>query len=488
MKALEVDLAGLRLLVERRGKAFALMELCQNAWDENGVSRVDITTEVLGHGKVVLTIEDDAPEGFCELSHAYTLYAPSAKKADPTKRGRFNLGEKLVIALADRFTVETTTGGVAIDVKKNTRTRLRSKRDTGSRITALLRMSRDELKDALDRFMTLIPPPDLPTFVNGQPLPVREPLARFRATLQSEIADAAGFLRPTRRLTMVEVYEPLPGETGALYEMGIPVVDTGDSFHVNVMQKVPLNADRDNVPPAFLQDVRAHVLNAMASQLSEDAAAETWVNNALEDEQVTDEAVDAVLTKRFGTRRVTYDPSDLEANRIALSQDYAVVHSRALSPRAWKTVRRARGALPAGQVTPSPKPFRPGGAPLKLIEPSKYTLAQRRFVFAVQRLHEDLVGRPIVVALTTDRGWQFRGTYSGDVVFFNVARIRPLIEDEETMSVVLHEFAHSCGQHLTHEFDQGIGRMAARLVCKVIENPDYIRKIQAANAVEEVSV
>jgi hypothetical protein len=32
--------------------------------------------------------------------------------------------------------------------------------------------------------------------------------------------------------------------------MGIPVVETGDRWHVDVAQKVPLNFDRDNLPPA----------------------------------------------------------------------------------------------------------------------------------------------------------------------------------------------------------------------------------------------
>ena len=38
----------------------------------------------------------------------------------------------------------------------------------------------------------------------------------------------------TNRKTQVWVYKPLPGETATLYEMGIPVVETGDRFHVDV--------------------------------------------------------------------------------------------------------------------------------------------------------------------------------------------------------------------------------------------------------------
>jgi hypothetical protein len=39
-----------------------------------------------------------------DLSHAFTLFAESVKKGDAEKRGRFNLGEKLVLALCDEAT------------------------------------------------------------------------------------------------------------------------------------------------------------------------------------------------------------------------------------------------------------------------------------------------------------------------------------------------------------------------------------------------
>ena len=129
-------------------------------------------------------------------------------------------------------------------------------------------MTQAELNEALATFRTVLPPPGITTMLNGREIPARHPIARAEATLATEIADAHGFLRPTKRATVIEIFEPQVGETAALYEMGIPVVETGDRYHVNVLQKVPLNADRDNVPPAFLRDVRALVLNEMATDLT----------------------------------------------------------------------------------------------------------------------------------------------------------------------------------------------------------------------------
>src|SRR5438094_2612222 len=108
----EVSKKGLAQLVRRRGGIHhAIEELVSNAQDED-VTRIDIKFEHVEQRTYRLTVEDDSPEGFKDLSHAYTLFAPSYKKSDPTKRGRFNFGEKWVIAMCDPATISTTTGTV----------------------------------------------------------------------------------------------------------------------------------------------------------------------------------------------------------------------------------------------------------------------------------------------------------------------------------------------------------------------------------------
>lgn len=175
--ALAVDLSGLAQLVERRGKSFAIMELIQNAWDEDGVTRVDVRIESLPArpGRVLLVVEDDAPAGFADLSHAFTLFASSKKKGDAEKRGRFNLGEKLVIALCSSFAVTTTKGTVEIDVVGNTRRTTRVSTQRGSQVRALLRMNKNEMSEAIAAFRTLLPPNGIVTMLNGELLEPRQP-------------------------------------------------------------------------------------------------------------------------------------------------------------------------------------------------------------------------------------------------------------------------------------------------------------------------
>ena len=104
-------------------------------------------------------------------------------------------------------------------------------------------------------------------------IPPRVPIVQFEVTLPTLIADKEGVMKPTSRKTAVRLYEPAEGETATIYEMGIPVVETGDRFHVDVQQKVPLNMDRDNVTPAYLRAIRVAVLNATHDRITgEDAA------------------------------------------------------------------------------------------------------------------------------------------------------------------------------------------------------------------------
>src|SRR5207249_4486230 len=138
----EVDKQGLAKILERRGKEFALFELIQNGWDEPGVTKVSVSLEYRGWNKALLVVEDDAPEGFHDLSHAFTLFADSAKKTNPEQRGRFNLGEKLVLAICDEVTIRTTKGGLRFDSEG--RHRLRSTQPTGSRIECVVRMTSEE--------------------------------------------------------------------------------------------------------------------------------------------------------------------------------------------------------------------------------------------------------------------------------------------------------------------------------------------------------
>jgi hypothetical protein len=479
LPALTVDVAGLARLVERRGKGFVVTELVQNAWDED-VTRVDVTLEPLGNGRTLLCVKDDSPDGFSDLSHAYTLFADSKKKGDAEKRGRFNMGEKLVIALSDDAKIVSTTGGFFFDPINNSRMPTDEKTERGSVFTATLRMDDAECREAVALFGQLIPPPGVVTTLNGEELATRQPAHTFEALLVTEISDERGTLRPTRRKCEVQVYRPLEGESAAIYEMGLPVVETGDHFHVNVTQKVPLNTDRDNVTPSYLRDLRALVLNETADMLSAESLSEAWVTEALTAPKTTEETVGKVLDLRFGSKRVAYDPSDREANKRAVADGYSVIHAGALPKAAWEKVRSGGLALPAGQVTPSANAYPGGdGEERQAIPESEYTPGMRLLHDFAVMLAENVLGRTIRVKIVNDATWFPLATYGpiGELTL-NKGKLgnrwfeRTAI-DKDVIDLYIHEFGHEYeSDHLSASYYRALTRICAATVELALDRPD----------------
>jgi hypothetical protein len=467
-----VDLGGLQRILSRSGKEILAYELVQNAWDEQ-VSVVRVSLPKPRHGKTTLTVADDSPTGFRNLSDAFTLFADSAKKNNPEQRGAFNAGEKFVLAFCDRAIVLTTSGGILFDHRGRHRTRKRSER--GSIFEGDIRISVSEWEKICAGIRKLIPP--VRTTLNGEEIPHREPLHRLRAKLPTVTANSRGQLASTVRETEVCIYEPFPEERPALYEIGIPVIEIEGKWHVDVQQKVPVNLERNRVSPGYLRAVRVAILNEMATHLNESDASSVWVREAAGDPRVAGAAFSHVMDLRFGPKRVTYDPSDPEANRIAVSRDYTVIPSAALSPGEWANVRQHSASLPAGQVTPSPRPFSNTGKPLKLLDPDKRFPELAWFEDFAKRLAFELIHRRITITFADDPGWGFSGCYGNAQLTVNLS-----VHDkawfvgfpgkllERWIPFLIHEFAHErVGGHLKEEYHHECRRLAGLLARLVFE-------------------
>jgi hypothetical protein len=496
MPTFEVDKEGLARIVGRKGKSFVLTELLQNAWDEDS-TLVDVAlrwleepTDAESHGLAELVVEDDDPDGFTNIAHAYTLFADSEKKADAEKRGRFNIGEKYVIAVCDQAVVDTTTGIVIFEPKG--RIMQDPIRDKGSKFVGQLRLTRDEYAEVEDVASRLIPPDGVVTTFNGQELAHREPVRVIEDRFWTEFGPD---LKRTIRKAEARLHEPVGDERAMIYEMGIPVVETGDRFHVDVQQKVPLNVERDNVTPAFLRDVRRIVVNQAHDLLTEDDGGAGWVTDALEDEEVSPVALGAALKLRFGDKIVSRDPSDPEANKIAASEGYTVLSSGSLPPAVWKNVKAHGIVKPAGQVTPSPKPYLPGQANVRKVEPEeKWTPGMVRVAEFSRQMAEKILGAQIVVEYVNDPDClNFRATYgrgpgpTGKLEYnlrvlgrkwFDLDVTDPLI-----LGLLFHELAHHHeGDHLSSEYHYEIERIAARAVRLALDEPDFYHSLAAEAA------
>jgi hypothetical protein len=474
----DVDRVGLAKLVADRGMSFVVFELLQNTFDEDGVSQVEVRLDpIAGRPEALLEVMDDSPTGFRRLSDAWTLFAESYKKDKPEKRGRFNLGEKLVLALCEEAHIVSTTG--SIHFTGDGRLIGRQKREKGTLFQARLRMTREQYQTVCYDIGQVIPPAHITIKFNGEELAVpREFVTRFECVLPTVIADAEGNLTRTSRTTQVELYRPLPDEVAMIYEMGIPVVATGDTFHVNVMQKVPLNMDRDNVTPAYLRHVRVEVVNHTSHLIDEKRAASTEVKEATSDSRATPQAVAAMLDKTHGERRFTFDPSDPEANTRLQAGGYIPVMGGSLTAGQWDNVRKHNLSAPAGTLVPSPKCYSESGSPEKVLSPGKYTQGMRNVVTFARDYAMALMAIQIDVKIVIEPMIFWSANYGGSHLTLNLGRLGHRFFSEfpqnlqDVMDLLIHEFGHEySGNHLSEEYFHALTRIGARSTILALAKP-----------------
>lgn len=493
----EVDLKGLSQLIEDTGPARLVAELVSNSLDEDGVTAVNVTVgPVAGRPLALVTVEDDAPGGFADLSHAYTLFAPSYKKTRAEKRGRFNLGDKLFLAAAiltgEPARIASTTGAIEFTVGGDRRT-TRDRRDRGSVVSGCLKMTREQYAEVIALLRSLLHDDGVALRVNDERLPSREPVRTFAAKLPTVLADEAGVLRQRVRETTVRLFEPLPGEAAGVYELGVPVVETGDKYHVCVGQKVPLTLDRTNVPPSYLRLVRTLVLNETADLLRQDEASEQWVREATSEARCSPAAVEAVVTHRFGEKRTVFDPNDREANANAVANGYTVIHGSMLSKGEWENVRAKAPVAPSGRLFPTLRPYDGGsGAPaVEFVDPAEYTPGMRRVVRFTEFLHERMVGEPVRVRINAGRNEdrRFFACYcrSPNELHYNLPVLGQGFFDEfgpdhlgAFLKLFIHEVGHHAeSNHLSEAYHKALCDIGGKLAHLCLTEPDLVRQAVA---------
>lgn len=464
----EVDHRGLAATIEQPERV--PLELYQNAVDED-VHRVviELVPAQGRRGVALLTVEDDSPDGFADLTESYVLYAPSKKRDDPSKRGRMNIGEKRLLSLCNLASIKSTTGTVLFNVD-GTRTRVAtSRRTAGTLFTGEIRLKADEVRAAVALLRSVIPPLGVTVIVNGDEVPHRQAVLNFRAALPTVLPDEVGNLtRRSRRSCTVSLFDPLPGEEPSIMEMGIPVVDGGTSWHIDVGQRVPLNTERDNVPPGYLRELRTLVLNEVTARdmLRIQQANTAWVQDAIRQPNVSPEAVAKVVEQRFGDKVVVFDPSDREANNRATAEGYTVVHGRSLPKEAWDVIREHRIIEPAGHVTPTTVEHFDSTS---IVSEGDWTPGMRRIAAYAAEVGEQLLGVRPTVTIRNEATTSALATYGPGRLMLNVGRLGHRWFDQpdpvQVDALLIHEFAHHYGggDHLDHRFHDACCRLGAQL-------------------------
>lgn len=484
----DIDKQGLAKLMDGRPKSFIIGEMYQNCVDTDA-KQVEIRLEKLaGTPKAKLTVIDDDPEGFKNFSHAWTMFAESTKKGDPTKRGIYNMGEKLVLALCYTASIKTTKG--TVEFNDEGRIQSRSKTERGSVFEGIFRLNQEEYDECCSFATKLIPPAGVNVYFNGQKLQSRTPLASFEATLDTTRSNPeTGIVTKSPRKTEVRVYEPLPDETPSIYEMGIPVVETGDKWHVDVQQRVPLNMNRDNVTPGYLKDVRTLVVNHMHSKLTEKDANATFVNEALSDPDATPEAVNRALDLKYTEKRAIWDPTDLEANMALTAEGYTLIKGAQLTGDQWKNVKLHSAAPVAGQLRPTKKAEFSSDGEDRWVKPENYSKAMLAVVDYTRAICSKLTGSQVSVSVLSDITAYYGACYGSQGFVFNLGKLGHKFFDEcmaasgrmiptdRLNQLIIHELGHHYeSNHLSERYHDKLCELGAKMTKLALMCPELFSR------------
>jgi hypothetical protein len=491
----EVDSKGLRRQAMQRGLPALLKELVQNVLDEQ-TRNAAVTVEPTDiRGQYLIVVTDDSPDGFANLADSYTMFAESKKRGDAEKRGFMNIGEKYVIAACLWATIISTKGGYRFDVEEGTRTAIKDRRPAGTEFRGVIRTNKDEVEDALNEIRRVIVPEGVTLTVNGAPVLSRTPLVEVTPvpSLPTLLPNEDNVMKEVRRKPRyIRIYRPLPGEKGTVFDQGMPVVVLGDTFDVDIGQRVPVGQDRDNLPVPFLRELRGIVTAATASLLTEEDAGRTWVREGIGSGKVEPEVVHDILVTRFGTEHIaTRNPRDPEANArfIAAHPDGVVVSGGALSKSEWAFVNEHQILRPTNFYTPTPGHSDDTGGyeEVEVIDRVKWTAGMLRVEAFVKWFAKETLGIDVDIQMVLAPKADFMADYANMLhrMRFNVSHCgyawfdRPLDGSDAyrgthgLLATINHELAHQTeSNHLSDRFTHAESDLGAKAVTLAIKYPE----------------
>lgn len=485
----EVDVEGMRQLQASKPKWFIIRELLQNAMDEN-VTEIRLNMKWEGRGRAFIEVVDDSPEGFVDLADSYTLFKETRKRADSSKRGRFNLGEKQVLCMAEIAVIETTTGTISFDINKGTRIHSRKKTEKGSRVYVVVKMTHDEFKECVKLACRIIPDKGVPIYVSvnseeitmvnsGKTLPT---CTIYEVSLPTELK-VDGDMRRVKKVTNIDVYKPadMGMQDSYLYELGIPICEIECDYSIDIRQKVPLSNDRDSVEPKFLKLVYAYLLNATHEELAPDQSSNLWVRTATTAPECSTVAVKDIITKRFGAKSLIANPFDKRSMDEAISGGYNVIHGSELSSEEWDRIKEDN------LLESTSSKFKVDMTSARTVQPD---VRMQRHRTLIKRIAYDLLTLRIEVTIVEAPDADTIADFGNNVMRINTCHIpddwwegveietkgqdTPVFYiNQKFLDLIIHELGHSAGWHYEHSYHECITKLGSLLVIKAIAEPKY---------------
>ncbi|MEK6829387.1 MAG: ATP-binding protein [Nanoarchaeota archaeon] len=479
----EVDKKGLKELQEGKPITYLMRELIQNALDED-ITQCNIHIEY-ERGRVQISVEDDSPVGFKDITDSYTLFRTTQKRKDAGARGRFNLGEKQVFAICDTAEIITTTGGVLFD--KDGRHSKHKRREKGSIITVSLRMKREEFEECFNYCSDILVPKGIIMNVTCRDglaefstiVEHIEPHKSFEAKLQTELLDESGEFPKIRKMTKsTQVNIHKNHGVSFLYELGLPVCEIDCEFSIDVQQKIPMSADRDKVEQKYLKELYGMVLNNTIDEIKQESSSEMWVREATGSSSIDDKVVDQVIEKRWGDKVAIANPFDPNANDEAISRGYKVINS-------WEIGGDERDKIKSlGTIFSTSTLFGKTSQPPRYVAPSK---EQEKVGEWTKKVAKDMLGIILSVSYVNNPESNTLADYGRDggnrgSLRFNVGKLGNsywILENkvvcEKMLDLIIHELGHCRGNHTDHAYHECITMLGAKLTLKALADKIWFK-------------
>ena len=466
-----VSESGMRELNSNREPWDLVKELIQNAWDESPyATECRVTVEPQSESNATLVTVQDNGRGFSDIADAYTLMGHTSKRLDPTKRGRFNIGEKDVISVAIEAELETVGHTVSFP-RTGSRDVTANSREEGTVARVLMPWNELQSDELITRLRCFRPPNNCRLFVNELevlPRPATIRSVTLQTVAQNEPNEP---MRIRQRRTEIHFVEPAdPSGERRIYEMGIPVQDISCPWDVDVMQRIPMSQQRDIISEAYLDRIYAEALNENHKKLERDEFSSQWVKRAIEHSAIKADAVKSAVAGRHGPKTV-FATLDQEANRRAGEAGYAVVDPGSLSPPERKVYRKHAGVKYSCGIFPTPPPPRsdhepePGSNEERFAEWVTEMAGYCNLTATVRYFHEPQNGRLADCLVSTATTTLRFNTARLDEAFF-----QPPYESVQHWDLLLHELGHALSDRPLHgeAWGEGVSKAGALLVIHMI--------------------
>ncbi len=478
-KRFEIDTKGFKEQMSEMKPFRLVQEIVSNSFDEKSVRKIVVTLRESGRRKnhYAVSVSDDG-DGFIDYRDVFTLYKHSYKRSNPEQRGRFNLGEKQFFAVAE--TGQVWTGYWFVEFDGDTRKVKKEKRKfKGTLVSAVFKWTHEEFEDVKSSLEKLIVPRDKHFEINGQLIPHRDLIKKFKTRLRTPIENEKKKMVNVVRETEVELYQPLDDEKPWIYEIGIPVTKLlGDiPWIVNVKQKIPQSTSRDVVSEAYLKDLYSAILNNTIDLIKNDDASSTFVQIGMKNAEAP--IARQILEKQYGTDKVAIESTvDSGANERAVQAGYKLVSSGELNQEVVQNLKQYEIIKYAGQEF--------GRNEFEFAKPVEPTEEMKFFAKVCNEVSKDVNGKHISVSFVTTKDTEEVADYGLSCLTWNVRRCggknKFRTDNEYLLGVLIHELAHNkYGHnngygHFSHEFLHEMERIAGIVALKGIQF--YVDKVK----------